>query len=194
MRDESALGGSQNATANNMPVSLVALLIPNNPFYMSDVDIDLYVNVTTGDVQHLPGTGFVKCSPYPGLSVPKIKMSDGSILDNLSFTVSNENKAWFGVVAAGVYRNAQAMVWQAQINAGDGTVVESFSVSSGISLYAGRIAGNITANRKTATINLVPHVVPFLAQIPWRIHDSETFRRMPKSGKILRWGVTETKL
>ncbi len=75
MRTTSQLNGRQSASSGNTPVSLVSIEISGNPFYMTDGDVDVFLNLITGGMQAAAGDGFTRFSPYPGLKVPQISLT-----------------------------------------------------------------------------------------------------------------------
>lgn len=191
MRDTTLLGGKHTSSSNNAPVSLVAIEIPGNPFYITDLDDIVYLNRTTRAIQSVSGTGFDLFTPYPGLSVPSISLTDQTIQDDLQITLSNQNEAWFQVLAANNYRDSIVTVWQAQVDVSADNP-ESYQFSAGgVTMYVGRLSGNLNVTREIATLNIKPHVVPFTVSIPYRMHDATTFKRMPPANKKLVWGYDQ---
>jgi hypothetical protein len=196
VRDMSGLAGEHTAGENNTPVSLVALEIPDNPHFMTDIDgdfADVYLNRSTGVMQNVWADGFTLFSPYPGLRVPAFSLTDQTIQDDLSITLSNVNRSWFQVIAANAYRDALVTVWQGQLNVVPVSYApESMAFAPGTAkMYVGRISGNMNVTPETVTILVKPHVVPFTVTIPYNIHDATRFKRMPKQNRTLTWGYTE---
>ncbi|HEX8851272.1 MAG TPA: hypothetical protein VF761_17230 [Gemmatimonadaceae bacterium] len=196
MRSVTGLNGQHTAGENNAPVSLVALEIPDNPFYITDIDDefgDIFLNRTTGAMQNVWADGFTQFVPHAGLRVPAFSLTDQTIQDDLTISLANENRAWFQVLAENAYRDALVTVWQGQLNVAPIAMVpEAMAFAPGtVKMYVGRISGNMNVTREVVTILVKPHVVPFTVTIPYRIHDATTFRRMPKAGRKLTWGYTE---
>jgi hypothetical protein len=161
---------------------------------MTDIDADfgdVYLNRSTGAMQHVPAAGFDLFTPWPGLSVPTVSLSDMTIQDDLTISLANQNGAWFQVIAENAYRDALVTVWQGQLKL---VAVEPdrFEFAAGtVTMYVGRVSGNLNVTREVATINVKPHIVPFTITIPYNIHDATRFKRMPRSNKKLTWGYTE---
>lgn len=195
MRETSGLQGRHTASENNAPVSLVAIEIPSNPFFMTDIDADfgdVYLNRSTGAMQHIPAPGYDLFVPYPGLSVPNFSLTDQTIQDDMQIALANQNRAWFQVIAANDYRDALVTVWQGQLNVDPLLNPEGFSLSTGtVKMYVGRVSGNLNVSREAVTIVVKPHVVPFTVTIPYNIYDSTRFKRLPPANKKLTWGFTQ---
>lgn len=193
MRDLSNLEGKHTASENNAPVSLVAMEFPGNPYYMTDIDADfgdVYLNRSSGAMQHVPATGFDLFLPTPGLKVPTITLSDQTIQDDMTITIANPNRAWFQIVGANAYRDSLVTVWQGQLDVSSSSPELFNFTEGGVRLYVGRVSGNLHVTRETATILVKPHVVPFTVTIPYRIHDASQFKRLPPANKKLTWGFT----
>lgn len=188
-RDITALGGHA-ADADQIPVTLVYLQIPSNTVAMCDLDVIVYLNPSTNAVSMSPGAGLVAFNPTAGLIVPEIENAEERITSNISFDVSNENEFWYGVLGANVYREAPATIWQGNLLLTPGTAPDAATFVGAVKTWNGRIE-YLSATRRTATIELAPHITPFTMLFPYRKYAAPEFKHLPQPGAQIPWGFTE---
>lgn len=194
MRNATPLGGRHKATTGNHPVSFVSIAIPSNPYFICDIDDDeesIYLNRATGVMQSVPADGFDLFTPYPGLVVPQISLTDQTIQDTLTISLAEQNGVWGQILASKSYVDAIVTVWQGQLDV-SASDPESYAFANGnVTMYVGRMSNNLHVTPLLATLTVKPHVVPFTISIPYRMHDATTFKRLPQANKKLTWGYTE---
>jgi hypothetical protein len=187
-RTITALGGLESLAAQ-IPVSLVRLEISGAEKRMSDVDVTLYLNPSTNAVAMAPGAGLLDFVPYAGLTVPQIDTGDDMPLGEVTLEVSNVAGEWWAILAAGLYREATATIWQGNLVLASGASPYAATFQGAVTMWAGNMT-DLRPNRKTATITLEPP--DFLRNpIPRRTYSAPGFTTLPVPTSKFLWGGGE---
>lgn len=181
--------GGQESQASQIPVSLVRLEITGAEKRMHDLDVSLYLNPSTNAVSMSSGAGLLEFTPFAGLEVPQIDLSDEEPLGEVSLSLSNIDETWFAIMVANQYRDAAATIWQGNLVQAAGTSPFGVTFQGVITMWAGKLV-HIQATRHEATIRLEPPD-PFKGKIPSRTYSSPDFVHMRPPGSTFKWGGGE---
>lgn len=200
-RTVTVLSGQQSQDAQ-IPVTLVELLIPGRTKRLHDLadEISLFLldNGSAATASMLPGSGRSEFTPYAGLDVPEIEITDEVALSEVTFSVNNitdpatmtGDGEWYAIIAENQYRTALASIYQGNLTLPAGSSPFAATFVGAVKTWAGQIE-HIAATRETATITLGPPMHPYGMKFPRRRYERRLYPRMRKAGEKFFFGHSE---